>query len=316
MIGATGINREAAAAGSLGSAADLARSTPDPTPSVKSDATEVDALAALVAERRAEFGIREKPAQDIADTIRQRFGNIAAKCSSEDEAREKAEYEARRKAAWEREQRYREEATASMVARCQAVLNARSGPQTLASFVVASNNATTRTAQENVLRGLREYAKDAAGASPLRNAIFYGPCGSGKDHLAMGLLREVAKVRQVSSAAVLGQDLFAEIRKKLGDDKDESEVIREFAGPDVLIVSDPLPPSGALTEWQAACLFRLVNTRYTGGKATWVTINVADGGEAVRRMGAATWDRIRHEAWVFRCGWETHRKPHKVWGGE
>lgn len=315
MTAAIGTAGETAAAGSLGSAADLARSTPAPAHSAKSDA-ETDALQRLVVARRAEFGIREKAPADFADTICERFANIAAKCTPEDIACEQAEREAYQQARAEREKRSREEATAYMVGHCQSVLNARSGPQTLDSFVVSTSNEVAKKAQENVLRGLREYARAAGEAGPLRNAIFYGPCGSGKDHLAMGLLREVAKVRPVSSAAVLGQDLFAAIRKKLADDKDEAETIREFAGPDVLIVSDPLPPSGALTEWQAACLFRLVNARYTAGRATWITINVSDGKEAIERMGAASWDRLKHDAWVFRCAWQSHRRPHKTWGGE
>lgn len=291
---------------------DLAKSTPAPTRSEKSDA-EADALQRLVVARRAEFGIREKAPADFAETIRERFAHIAAKCTPEDIAREKAEREAYQQARAEREKRSREESTAYMVGRCQSVLNARSGPQTLDSFVVAESS---RKGQENVLKGLRAYAAAAGESGPLRNVIFYGPCGSGKDHLAMGLLREVAKVRPISSAAVLGQDLFAAIRKKLADDKDEAETIREYAGPDVLIVSDPLPPSGALTEWQAACLFRLVNARYTAGRATWITINVSDGKEAIERMGAASWDRLKHDAWVFRCAWQSHRRPHQVWGGE
>lgn len=289
---------------------DQANCSPALTHSAKSDA---DALTQIVAERRKSLGIR--PSESKPLDLASRYQHLASGITPEAIAAEQAEWaackagEARRRA-----QRLQAEAEAA-VERCQAALNVRGGTQTLDSFTLSGQEQWQKP-QGNVLKGLRKYAEAAADATqPLRNAILYGPCGTGKDHLAMGLLREVVKVRPLLSGAVLGQDLFAAIRKKIGGDRDESEVIQEFAAPDVLIVSDPLPPSGALTEWQAACLFRLVNTRYTRGRATWITINVRDGNEAVDRMGAATWDRLKHDAWVFRCSWPSHRRTHSVWGG-
>ncbi len=289
---------------------DQANSSPDTMPSARSDA---DALAAVVAERRDALGIRPREPKPL--DLATRYTHLAAGVTPEAIEAERAEWEACKAAeAANRLRRQQAEANAA-VERCQETLSARS-VQTLDAFALA-NQEPYQKAQRNVLTGLRKYAEEAAKPGErLRNAILYGPCGTGKDHLAMGLLREVVRVRPVTSAAVLGQDFFAGIRKKIGADRDEAEVIAEFSGPGVLILSDPLPPSGALTEWQAACLFRLVNNRYAKGLPTWITINIRDGNEAVERMGAATWDRLRHDAWVFRCSWPTFRRHYCVWGGE
>jgi DNA replication protein DnaC len=66
---------------------------------------------------------------------------------------------------------------------------------------------------------------------------------------------------------------------------------------------------GALTQHQATMLYRLVDARYSKGVPTICTVNVASDAEADERMGAATWDRLCHDAWKFNCNWPTYRKP-------
>ena len=86
-------------------------------------------------------------------------------------------------------------------------------------------------------------------------------------------------------------------------------MIAELARPDVLCLSDPLPPVGALTQFQATMLYRLVDARYSRGVPTICTVNVADDAEADERMGVPTWDRLCHGAWKLHCAWPTYRRP-------
>ena len=140
--------------------------------------------------------------------------------------------------------------------------------------------------------------------------LLYGPVGTGKDHLAIAACRQLILERGKSVAWINGQAWFGEIRDSMdSDDRTEAAIIRRLSSPDLLVVSDPLPPFGDLTQHQATMLYRAVDARYSQAKPTICTVNVADDEEAERRMGVATWDRLCHDAWKLNCSWPSFRKP-------
>ena len=137
--------------------------------------------------------------------------------------------------------------------------------------------------------------------------LLFGPPGTGKDHLLIALGREAAgegfAVRWIN-----GQDLLGDFRGLIDSDETERHFIDGLCKPRVLIISDPLPPSGPLTDFQGAMLFRLIDARYRDCKPTWVSINVTNRQEAQQRMGAAIVDRLTDGAVVRFCNWPSHRK--------
>lgn len=161
--------------------------------------------------------------------------------------------------------------------------------------------------QTAVVAALREYIAADCPAG----VIFFGPVGTGKDHLAFSVCRSALKsgktVRWMN-----GQKWFGIIRDSMDSDRSEASLIAELARPDLLCLSDPLPPIGPLTQFQATMLYRIVDARYSRGVPTISTMNVHDDAEADERMGEATWDRLCHDAWKFRCDWETYRRPARV----
>lgn len=166
--------------------------------------------------------------------------------------------------------------------------------------------------QHRVVAMLREYL-----SNPMANfhegigIVLYGPVGTGKDHLAIGVMRVL--VEKLSGVRVLNvncQDWFGQLRDAI-DQKSESEsqMIRRLSAPHWLLLSDPLPPFGNLSQHQSTMLYRLLEQRAKQRLPNIVTINVANEEEARTRLGAACWDRMRGETWRIQCKWESYRRP-------
>lgn len=147
-------------------------------------------------------------------------------------------------------------------------------------------------------------------------ALFYGRVGTGKDHLAVSILRIAIKEHGHTAVRINGPEWFGELRDRIDTDSPERAMVSRLTSPDWLLISDPLPPLGRLTEHQASWLYRIMDIRQASGRPTIVTCNVNDGTEGIDRLGAATWDRIRFRAWVFPCDWASHRQPARVIGRE
>lgn len=158
--------------------------------------------------------------------------------------------------------------------------------------------------QKRVVAALVEYIADDSASS----VILYGPVGTGKDHLAFAVCRAAIKAGK-TVRWVNGQQWFGAVRDAMDTAKTEASLIAELASPNVLCISDPLPPVGALTQHQATMLYRLIDARYAKGLPTVCTINVSSDTEADERMGAATWDRLTHDALKCFCNWPSYRKP-------
>lgn len=175
--------------------------------------------------------------------------------------------------------------------------------------------AIEHDAQRKAVAALERYAEHAperiaAGAG----VVLFGPCGTGKDHLLTALAVRVAYLHSVPRITwISGPAFFAELRDRISDGAPEREIIDRLARADVLVISDPMPPSGTLTEYQSATMFRLVDARYQNRRPTWVSLNAESGADAEKRLGVATTDRLRDGALTIACNWPSHRKP---WGDE
>jgi DNA replication protein DnaC len=171
--------------------------------------------------------------------------------------------------------------------------------------------------QQKAVDALKAYVADPSNVTNGKNVILYGPKGTGKDHLLMALSREVARKVGVCPLWFNGVDLHDILRAEAFNDtsrgrrwmfsNDDDE-----RGTPVLWISDPLPPTGVLSEFQQTAMFGMIDHRYSAMLPTWLSINVADGDEASSRMGSQTVDRLRHDALVIHCNWPSHRTAAKV----
>ncbi len=181
----------------------------------------------------------------------------------------------------------------------------RYGRCTLSNFIAHTQS------QVNAIEACREYLATIddrlAGGEGI---LFYGPSGTGKDHLAIGILREAIGKHGFTCERVNGSDWFGEIRDAIDTDKvSERQLVERLCRPQFLLISDPLPPIGALTQHQATMLYRVVEARYYRQRPTIVTVNIGGRDEAEKRMGVATWDRLKGGSWVIACDWDSFRRP-------
>lgn len=141
--------------------------------------------------------------------------------------------------------------------------------------------------------------------------ILIGPPGTGKDHLAIGCLREAAKAGH-TVGWVDGHTLYQKFRDLIGSDTQEKSAVDEYTRPGVLLISDPVPQVGSVTEHQLTILWRIVDRRYRDQKPTWATLNALDRAEAERRLAPQVVDRLCDGALVVACNWESYRKNRKA----
>lgn len=181
----------------------------------------------------------------------------------------------------------------------------------LSTFAISANHEVAAR-QAQVIDAVREYCATIEERCKAREGlVLYGPVGTGKDHLAFAVARAI--VMQGGYVRWFrGQTFFGDLRDAMTEDRLEKRTLSELTWPQWIVISDPLPPAGNLTAYQTSMLFRVIDERYSAGRPTIVTINIADDAEADARLGAPVWDRMCHGSWKMQCKWGTHRQPAKV----
>lgn len=165
------------------------------------------------------------------------------------------------------------------------------------------------TAQRAVLQTLNLYVnKIGERVKKGQNVVFYGPCGSGKDHLLSALMYE-AVMAGIEVVWINGMRLFEKRRDAINSEIKERGLLQEFERPAVLAISDPVPPWGELEKGQAEFLLRLLDARYRDQKPTWVTANIANKADGEKRMSKHVWDRLRDRSVGLDCNWPSYRTP-------
>lgn len=139
--------------------------------------------------------------------------------------------------------------------------------------------------------------------------LIYGSSGTGKDHLLVAMAKSAIRAGHIAKR-ICGPELFRVMRDAMTSGE-ESRRLEGLKYPSLLIISDPLPPVGALTPYQASVLYEILDHRWQNRKATWCSINVSGSDEADQRLGAAIVDRLQDGAIVIKCDWPSYRKAAK-----
>lgn len=175
------------------------------------------------------------------------------------------------------------------------------------------NYGTPHPGQAEVLEALRSYVANLRAEVAAGNGIvLFGPSGTGKDHLLCGVACE-AILDGCGVKWINGMRLYGSMRERIGSHESERELLQEYLEPNVLYISDPLPPRGGLTEFQAAGLQQIIDGRLRQRRPLWVSMNVANSKQADELMGASLVDRLKPGSIGAFCDWPSYRKMRMVW---
>lgn len=139
-----------------------------------------------------------------------------------------------------------------------------------------------------------------------RSVVLFGTPGTGKTHLAIGILRHVVE-KNNTERYVTAMDLVASIRRSYDRNADasENEVVAQYTTPDLCVIDEV----GRSTENQhdSAQLFRIMDVRYTNMKPTVLCSNLHRE-QMQRYLGASMMDRLREGGGlVLECSWGSSR---------
>lgn len=172
------------------------------------------------------------------------------------------------------------------------------------------NDEHTKAKQDAVCK-VQSFCEQLEQGNCKRNLIFAGPSGSGKDHLMFYTLRYAVMKCGIKANWTDGLAFFGSLRDAMSSQTSEYEVMKDLFRPDVLAISDPVPPIGQLSDYQRNMLYRLIDERYSHCKPIWITVNAANAQELDDRMGVQLVDRLLHDAVAINCYWPSYRRQRK-----
>lgn len=144
-----------------------------------------------------------------------------------------------------------------------------------------------------------------------RGLVFFGSVGTGKDHLMAAMLY-LATDLGVTARWMGGQSFYGASRDRMDSGESERRAFAELLKPDVLAISDPVPPAGSLSAWNVSQLYRLMDERYRALKSTWCSMNAErEAADADTMLSAPVWDRLKENAELFPCFWTSFRERNR-----
>ncbi len=135
--------------------------------------------------------------------------------------------------------------------------------------------------------------------------IFLGAPGTGKNHLAAAVIKEVITLYNKTALMTEAVKIIRAIKESWRKDKEtETEVIKRFITPDLLVIDELGVQFGSETE--KMYLTEIVNDRYNAMKVTILIGNLSMS-ELQSVVGERAVERFKEGGRVVVFDWESHR---------
>jgi DNA replication protein DnaC len=101
--------------------------------------------------------------------------------------------------------------------------------------------------------------------------VFWGPVGTGKTHLVVGIFRELTLRKGVGCRFVDYGNLLQDIKRSYSSHQGDSSVMLPLVNVDLLVIDEL--GKGRNTEWEQTVLDDLISRRYNANRITLCTTN-------------------------------------------
>ena len=170
------------------------------------------------------------------------------------------------------------------------------------------NNPSQKLAKVNVTHFLNKYPDVDVGL------LFLGPCGVGKTHLSVTILKDIITKRGDSGLFYDFRDLLRDIQSSWNSVSQSSElqILRPVLDADILVLDEL--GANKPTEWVRDTIAHIINCRYNDKKLTIFTSNFLDtpgkqGDESLTdRIGARLRSRLYEMCKVVEIHGEDFRR--------
>jgi DNA replication protein DnaC len=155
-----------------------------------------------------------------------------------------------------------------------------------------------KEALEKVWKFIRAYK-----VNPGECLILEGSCGTGKTHLAIGLIKELCK-RGVNCKYITAYRAVDRLKSTYGSDETKKGIIGEFTAIGLLVIDELGIDSEAETQKLTT---RVIDERYLAVKPTVMITNLSTS-ELLKMLGERVGDRIKEMSGTrIVCKWKSHR---------
>ena len=155
-------------------------------------------------------------------------------------------------------------------------------------------------------RSMPSFVADGGGV------VLYGKEGTGKDHLLLALAKVAILDHGYDVRFTHGLNLYGELRNAIHEHCSEQEVLDRYIKPQILILSDPIPPKGEASRYGIESLQRILDARYRELRSTWVSINATGREGAEDILTEPLVDRLTHGSGSILCNWPSYRERNRA----
>ena len=143
------------------------------------------------------------------------------------------------------------------------------------------------------------------------NLLLGGTVGTGKTHLAVGVLRAANRMHGARVGVLIAADWFTTFREMFANrlQTTDAALMHMATEPDLLLLEDPAPERQENSGWAVETLYRVLDRRYRLLKPTIVTANIASQAKGAEALGHRNYDRLRDGAVTVFLDFQSKRRP-------